>query len=57
MKEALRKAEGIQVASFELLDQTLPKVLLLPDFSVTWVNTFPLCCLNPFDLRFQLLTM
>lgn len=43
------------VASFELLDQTLPEVLLLPAFSVMWTSTFPLYHLNPFDLKFQLL--
>lgn len=45
------------VASFELLDQTSPKVLLLPDFPVTWTSMLRLYCVSPFDLKLQLLAM
>ena len=43
------------VASFELLDQTSPKVLLLPDLPVTWTSMLRLYCVSPFDLKLQLL--
>ena len=52
VKEALRTESRPLVASFELLDQTSPKVLFLPDISVLWVKTFLLYCLCLFDSIF-----